>query len=114
MAAVTKKKEAPGESGEVVAFDPATAFEEFAGAGLEEVTTEDLAIPFLRILAQLSPQVNKRDGAYVEGAEAGMIYNTVSNEAYDGEKGVLVVPCYYNRRFIEWQPRSSGGGYVGS
>ena len=34
MAAVTKKKEAPGESGEVVAFDPATAFEEFAGAGL--------------------------------------------------------------------------------
>ena len=45
-------------------------FEELAGAGFSEVSTEDLAIPFLRILAQLSPQVNKREGAYVEGAEA--------------------------------------------
>tara|TARA_R110000824_G_scaffold15234_2_gene64202 strand:+ start:2993 stop:3796 length:804 start_codon:yes stop_codon:yes gene_type:complete len=107
--AVTKINE-----GEVIAFDPSTVLEEFAGEGLEEVTAEDLAIPFLRVLAQLSPQVNKRDGAYVEGAEAGMIYNTVANEAYDGEKGILVVPCHYNRRFVEWQPRSSGGGFVGS
>ena len=62
-------------------------FEEFNGVGFSEVTTEDLAIPFLRVLAQLSPQVNKRDGAYIEGAEAGMIYNTVMNEVYDGEEG---------------------------
>ena len=84
--------------GEVVAFDASSVLEEFAGEGLEEVTAEDLAIPFLRVLAQLSPQVNKRDGAYVEGAEAGMIYNTVANEAYDGEKGILVIPCHYNRK----------------
>jgi hypothetical protein len=106
--AVVKKSE-----GEVVAFD-ASAFESFAGEGMEEVTAEDLAIPFLRILAQLSPQVNKRDGAYVDGAEAGMIFNTVSNEVYDGEQGISVVPCYFNRRFIEWQPRASGGGFVSS
>lgn len=89
-------------------------FEEFSGVGFSEVTTEDLAIPFLRVLAQLSPQVNKRDGAYVEGAEAGMIYNTVMNEVYDGEEGVLVIPCHYNRRFVEWTPREKGGGYVQS
>lgn len=107
--AIAKKSE-----GEVIAFDRNSVLEEFAGEGLEEVTAEDLAIPFLRVLAQLSPQVNKRDGAYVDGAEAGMIYNTVANEAYDGEKGILVVPCHYNRKFIEWQPRSSGGGFVSS
>jgi len=89
-----------------------SGFEQFAGAGLEEVTAEDLSVPFLRILAQLSPQVNKRDGAYIEGAEAGMIYNTVANEAYSGEEGIRVVPCYYNLRYVEWKPREKGGGYV--
>jgi len=89
-------------------------FEEFNGAGFSEVTAEDLSIPFLRILAQLSPQVNKRDGAYVQGAEAGMLFNTVLNEVYDGEQGIQVIPCHYNRRFVEWTPRDSGGGYVQS
>ena len=87
-------------------------FEDFAGMGLDQVRTEDMSIPFLRVLAQLSPQVNKRDGAYVQGAEAGMIYDTVANEVFDGEAGILVVPCYYNRRYVEWKPREKGGGYV--
>lgn len=88
--------------------------ESFANMGMEEMTADDLSVPYLRILAQLSPQVNKRDGAYVQGAEAGMIFNTVSNEVYDGEEGILVVPCYYNRRLVEWKPRASGGGLVES
>jgi hypothetical protein len=92
----------------------AEEFEEFAALGMDQIRSEDMSIPFMRILAQLSPQVNKRDGAYVEGAEAGMIYNTVANEVYDGEKGVLVIPCYYNRRYVEWKPREKGGGYVNS
>jgi hypothetical protein len=58
--------------------------------------------------------VNKRDGAYVEGAEAGMLFNTVLNEVYDGVEGIEVVPCHYNRRFVEWKPREQGGGYVTS
>lgn len=87
-------------------------FEAFANEGLESVSAQDLAIPYLRLLAQLSPQVNKRDGAYVEGAEAGMIYNTVENVAYDGEVGVKVIPCYYRRVYVEWKPREKGGGYV--
>ena len=89
-------------------------FEEFGALGFEETKTEDMAVPFLRILAQLSPQVNKRDGAYVDGAEAGMIYNTVANKVYDGEGGITVIPCYYNRRYVEWAPREKGGGYFGS
>lgn len=100
-------------TGNAVAL-PYEGLEQFAGLGLEEVSTEDLSVPFLRILAQLSPQVNKRDGAYVDGAEAGMIYNTVANEVYNGEDGVLVVPCHYSRKFVEWKPREKGGGYVTS
>jgi hypothetical protein len=88
--------------------------EDYAAEGFSEVKTEDLAIPFLRILAQLSPQVDKRNGAYVEGAEAGMIFNTVLNEVYSGEQGIQVIPVHYNRRFVEWTPREKGGGYAGS
>jgi len=91
-----------------------SAFEDVSVTGFAEVSAEDMSIPFLRILDKGSPQVNKRDGAYVDGAEPGMIYNTVANEVYDGELGVSVMPCYFNRRFIEWKPRESGGGYMGS
>jgi hypothetical protein len=102
------------EENKVVALPTTTAYEQFAGGGFSEVTTEDLAIPFLRVLAQLSPEVNKRDAKYVQGAEAGMIYNTVLGKVWDGEKGVIIVPCHYSKRFLEWRPRNSGGGFVAS
>ena len=82
------------------------------GTGLEEMTTEDFAIPFIRVLQPLSPQVQKQDGKYVIGASAGDLYNTVTDEVYDGEKGVSVVPCAYNKKYIEWIPREKGGGLV--
>ena len=54
--------------------------------GAQNISQEDLALPFLKILGQLSPEVNKRDGKYVEGAEPGKIINTVTNELYDTYK----------------------------
>ena len=39
-----------------------SVFEDDAGKGLGKLTQEDLALPFLKILGQLSPEVNKRDG----------------------------------------------------
>ena len=61
-------------------------FEADADKGSQNMTQEDLALPFLKVLGQLSPEVNKRDGKYVEGAEPGMIINTVTNEVFDGPK----------------------------
>ena len=58
-------------------------FEADANQGAQNISQEDLALPFLKILGQLSPEVNKRDGKYVEGAEPGKIINTVTNELYD-------------------------------
>jgi hypothetical protein len=82
------------------------------GTGLEETTTEDFAIPFIRVLQPMSPQLIKSNGSYVEGASAGDLYNTVTGETYDGEKGISIVPCAYNKKFIEWIPREKGGGLV--
>jgi hypothetical protein len=85
-------------------------FEADANQGVENLTHEDLALPFLKILGQLSPEVNKRDGKYVQGAEPGMIYNSVTGELFDGEKGIEVVPCHYKLEYIEWQDRGEGSG----
>jgi hypothetical protein len=85
-------------------------FEDDAAKGLGAIGQEDLALPFLKILGQLSPEVNKRDGKYVEGAEPGMIFNSVSGELYDGVKGIDVIPCFYKLEYIEWKDRGEGLG----
>ena len=89
---------------------PANMFEDDAAKGLGTIGQEDLALPFLKILGQLSPEVNKRDGKYVEGAEPGMIYNSVSGDLYDGVKGIDVIPCFYKLEYIEWKDRGEGPG----
>ena len=85
-------------------------FEADAGEGIANIKQEDLALPFLKVLGQLSPEVNKRDAKFVEGSQPGMIINTVTNELYDGEKGIEVLPVYYKRQYIEWQDRGESKG----
>ena len=82
-------------------------FEADANQGAQNMSQEDLALPFLKILGQLSPEVNKRDGKYVEGAEPGKIINTVTNELYDS---IDVIPCHYKKQYIEWQDRGTSTG----
>ena len=82
-------------------------FEADADKGAQNISQEDLALPFLKVLGQLSPEVNKRDGKYVEGAEPGKIINTVTNELYDA---VDVIPVFYKRQYVEWQDRGTSTG----
>ena len=98
MNQVTTKKE-----GALATFD----MEADAQQGAQNISQEDLALPFLKILGQLSPEVNKRDGKYVEGAEPGKIINTVTNQLYDS---INVVPCHYKRQYIEWADRGTSTG----
>ena len=83
-----------------------------SGAGLENITTEDMQIPFIRIIQALSPQLQKDDPLYIKGAEQGDIFNTVSQEIYKQDEGVVVVPAFFEKKFLEFQLRSSGGGFV--
>ena len=85
-------------------------FEADADKGAQNITQEDLALPFLKVLMPLSPEVNKRDGKYVEGAEPGMIFNSVTKELFDGAKGINVLPCHYLKQYVEWQDRGTSSG----
>lgn len=83
-----------------------------AGSGLQDATSQDYAIPFVSILQALSPQLNKQDGAYIKGAEQGMVFNSVTKATYDGEEGIRVIPVAYVFKNVEWRPREQGGGFV--
>jgi hypothetical protein len=85
---------------------------ETAGEGASFDSSE-MQIPFIRVLQALSPQLNKKKPEYIEGAEQGDMFNTVTNQFWSGEEGIIVVPCYQSTKYLEFIPRDSGGGFQG-
>lgn len=93
----------------------ATARPDFLGesrVGSENVSYQDLEIPRIGIIQDLSPQRKKSDTAYIPGAEEGMMFNTVTGELYRG--ALLVIPVYYRKEWILWVDRKAGGGFRGA
>ena len=85
---------------------------ETAGDGASFDSSE-MQIPFVRILQALSPQLNKKKPEFIEGASSSDMYNTVTGQYWDGEEGLVVVPCYQTTKYLEFVPRDQGGGYKG-
>jgi len=81
-----------------------------AGAGYENTDQSDFAIPFISVLQTNSPECEKNHAKQVDGAEAGMLMNTVTKELFDGGEGLVVIPCDTSHVFTEWVPRDEGGG----
>ncbi|MBU6428925.1 MAG: hypothetical protein KGR26_07945 [Cyanobacteria bacterium REEB65] len=79
-----------------------------AGAGFEGQTSEDVSIPFIRILQPLSAEVQKEDGP-----KAGAFLNTATGETISGKDGFDFVPAFTKHTLVEWVPLDKGGGYVG-
>jgi len=102
--AEAKKEVAVKENTAVAAFD-ATMFEADASQGLGNVSNEDMALPFLKIVSGLDPILDER-----EDVRKGDILNTVTGEVFKGKDGIKVIPCAYQRKFIQWSPRGTGTG----
>ncbi len=88
----------------------ASLFEADAGKGFENVKTESLAPPILKLLQNGSAEAQKRNQNYVEGAEPGMFLNTVTKQLYNGDKGIQVIPCHYKLEYQEWADYGTGSG----
>jgi hypothetical protein len=82
------------------------------GAGTMGMGKEDVAIPRLAILQSLSPMCVKGQATYNKDAKPGDIYNSVMDKMYDGEQGIEVVLCAYQRNYIQWRLRTKGGGFI--
>ena len=85
-------------------------FEDDSAAGFENVKTTSLALPILKLLQNGSGEAQRRNQNYVDGAEPGMLLNTVTKKLYDGAKGVSVIPCHYKLEYQEWADFGTGSG----
>ena len=94
---------------------PVDLLDEITASAGEGTTfdSSEMQIPFIRIIQALSPQVQKKDPAFITGADQGDAFNTVTNQHWNGDDGLIVVPCYQETKFLEFVPRDSGGGFMG-
>jgi hypothetical protein len=76
--------------------------------GFENMGADDIAIPFVSLLQALSPQV--RGATRIKGAEEGDFFNTVTSEVLKDE--IKIIPCAYQKCWVEWVSRDAGGGFV--
>ncbi len=91
----------------------ANRFAEDAGAGQAGVSMEHLALPFIRMIQNGSPERKKTNAKFIEGSEEGDIFNTVTRELFKQDKGIFVVPCAFEFAHLEFVPMDEGGGFVG-
>ena len=81
--------------------------------GSEEVSAADIVLPRIGIIQAISPQLKKNDPAYIQGAEQGQLYNTLTSELYDGE-GLIFVPVLFRKEWVAFKDREKGGGFKGA
>ena len=86
-----------------------TNYDAFGFGEDDEVEAHELSIPFFAILQANSPEVEEQT---IEGAKAGIIFNTVTKELYPN--GVFVLPVKKDYKFVQWVPRLRGGGFAGA
>jgi hypothetical protein len=72
--------------------------------GFEQMTFNTQAIPFIRLLQDISPQL--KPSKYIEGAEAGMFFNTVTKQLYAAPLRVIVGK--FDRLYLEWHASTRG------
>ena len=78
---------------------------ENAGAGVQNLSQDGLALPFLKTLSRQDAVLDD-----LPDAKSGDIYNDATMEVYNGEEGLRVIPCHYEKVYIEWAPRGTGTG----
>lgn len=80
--------------------------------GAEEITTQDIRPPALRIAQAMSPQVKRSDAAYIEGLREGDLYNSLTGENYGEGPLKVAVLKFLGHRNVEFAPLNEGGGVV--
>jgi len=80
----------------------------FSMKGFEDINSETIAIPFLKLAQSLSPELNSRKPEFIQGLQPGDFFNSVTHEVY-GDDIVLNI-IHFEHLYTEWKP--SRGGFV--
>jgi len=80
-----------------------------AGAGLDALD-DSTKMPLLNIIQQMSPQLIDGDDKYIDGSKAGDVFFSPTGEIV--EKPIKFVPIALRTVYVEWKPKTEGGGIV--
>lgn len=85
----------------------ANPYAEDAGAGLEELSSDEISIPWLVLLQSNSPEVAGQHP--LPGAAKGKFFHRSTQELYDN---LGVILAHQTVEWVEWVPHDQGGGLV--
>ena len=85
---------------------------EASGLGNENITSDHLQTPRVKLLQQLSNEVDPNHEDYLEGAKPGDFTNTLTNELLGRE--LYVINLLFKEEFVVWRKLSEGGGLKGT
>ena len=77
--------------------------------GFEDMDSSTMAVPFIKVLNQMSPELDTDSTQYMKGATQGDIVNTISKKNYG--KSLVATCVKFEHIVIEWQPNR--GGFAG-
>lgn len=81
------------------------------GAGNENVSSDDMTIPRLDVIQQLSPQLDPSNAKFIEGAKLGHIFNSLTGDLYNH---CFVINLHFDTKWQVFKKRKFGGGFEGS
>lgn len=84
--------------------------EQYAGAGTETLE-ESSSMPLLKIIQSNSPELIPQKDKFIDGAKAGDIFYAPTQEVL--EQPIRFTPSAFRTLYVEWKPRTQGGGIVG-
>lgn len=82
-----------------------------SGAGNENVSAQDMVIPSIKLLQDLSPETKESKAEFVPGAKPGLILNTLDSSLHEE---LIVINLYYDHEYAVFRKRKFGGGFHGA
>jgi len=86
--------------------------QEGSAMGNENVTSEHISVPRVKLLQKMNSEVDPNHSEYIEGAKEGDFINTVTGENYG--PSLVVVNTHFKEEYVIWRKRTEGGGLVGN
>lgn len=80
--------------------------------GQDDIGSNDIRPPALRLAQGGTPEAKASDPAYIEGLREGLVFNSISREIYADFPLRVVVIRSLGHRHVEFAPMSEGGGVL--
>lgn len=77
----------------------------------QKFATSEIKLPMLRIVQDTTPQRKRGSSSYIEGLNAGDLFNDLTKENY-GQGPLQVVPLKFWVSYVKFHPIDEGGGII--